>query len=101
MSKKYEPSGYQIIKLDLSAKTSGTAFSVATDDEKLLCSIINDGIKKPILLSVIDTAGDEWMGIPSYYDGVLTLTSGAVGSSIQIEISAPSTSTLLCVLSAE
>ena len=101
MSKKYVPSGYQIINLNLSAQTSGTAFSVGTDDEKLLCDILNSGIKKPILLSIIDTSGDEWLGIPSYYDGVLSLTSGAIGSSTQIEISAPSSSTLLCVLSAE
>lgn len=86
MAKKYNPSGYQIIDIDASDKTSGTAFDVVTEDEKLLVEILTNGVKKPLLMKVIDTAGDLWMGIPSFYDGVLTLSSGAIGSSTQLII---------------
>lgn len=54
MSKKYVPSGYQIINLNMYGKTSGTAFSVETEDEKLLLKLISTGdlYKKPVLLEI-------------------------------------------------
>ncbi len=53
MSKKYVPSGYQIIVLDLSDKTSGTAFTPETEDEKILYEILRASkTSKPILLEI-------------------------------------------------
>lgn len=60
MSKKYVPSGYQIISLDVTDKTSGTAFTPETEDEKILHQILSSGkIEKPILLHII-TGGYEF-----------------------------------------
>lgn len=59
MSKKYVPSGYQIINLDLSDKTSGTPFTPETEDEKLLHEILSSiKLSKPILIHIITNAVD-------------------------------------------
>lgn len=76
MGKKYIPSGYQIINLDLSDKTSGTPFDPETDDEKLLCDLLHNGVKKPILLQI-----SGLIGYPVVNGNALYLTSGPVGSS--------------------
>ena len=94
MSKKYVPSGYQIISIDCSDKTSGTGFVPVTEDEKLLHQLLsgmgsqNIVIKKPILLDVIDTNTNHWIGIPSIFNGILTLNYGELGGSSQLVISA-------------
>ena len=54
MAKKYNPSGYQIINIDASQQTSGVAFTPETDDEKLLLSLMNSEIVKPILLKLVE-----------------------------------------------
>lgn len=54
MSKKYIPSGYQIINLDLEVEQSGISElkTPETEDEKILHSLLSDAenIKKPILI---------------------------------------------------
>ena len=52
--KKYVPSGYQIINIDTTDKTSGTGFTPETDDEKILYEILSSGKlePKPILLKI-------------------------------------------------
>lgn len=68
MGKKYQPSGYQIINLNLTGKTSGTPFDAETEDEKILLNIFQKILHqeiqtKPILLSVILT-GYTFLGFP-------------------------------------
>ena len=94
MSKKYSPSGYQIIHLDCVGRTSSTPFTPETEDEKLLLQILKEPLmkdRKPILIKCIDTSGDVWMAFANYYSGSLTLTSGYVGGSSQLIISYTST----------
>lgn len=84
--KKYVPSGYQIINIDLTGKTSGTPFTPETEDEKLLHEILSSGeLKKPILLD-ITTSSYHVVGFVVYY-GDISITFGAVGSSVTEEIS--------------
>ena len=90
MAKKYVPSGYQIINIDCSDKTSGTPFDPVTEDEILLCKILYDvtseGINKPILLKCIDTDQNMWCGFPSICNNRATLTDGIIGSSKQVTL---------------
>jgi len=86
MAKKYAPSGYQIINIDLSAKTSGTAFLPETEDEKLLHEILSSGeLKKPILLD-ITTENYHLSGVATWGGGAITLIDGHVGSSVSERI---------------
>lgn len=89
MAKKYQPSGYQIINLDLSGKTSGTGFAPETEDEKLLYSILRDTNNvKPILLHVLTTYGYEYVGF-----GIKAIDSGELfiyGISSTLKITASS-----------
>ena len=88
MGKKYTPSGYQIINIDVTDKTSGTAFTPETEDEKILHEILSSGeIKKPILLRLFGISNTVIVGFPVITDGSMTLTVGAVGSSLTEEIS--------------
>lgn len=92
MSKKYVPSGYQIISIDVSDKTSGTPFSPETEDEKLLYEILlSDEIKKPILLD-IKSSGYHLVGFANIdiRSTQVCITYGAVGSSISETITANS-----------
>ena len=101
MSKKYVPNGYQIISIDASGQTSGVGFTPETEDEKLLYQILTSGeIKKPILLHIIDMGDQVWCGFPTIIDGFLSLTSGTIGESQQLNISVDST-TLVVEMSAE
>ena len=84
MAKKYQPSGYQIINLDLTDKTSGTPFTPETEDEKLLYEILSSGkITKPILLD-IKTSGYHFSGFccNDYASHQICLSFGPVGSSV-------------------
>ena len=77
MAKKYVPSGYQIINIDCSDKTSETPFDPITEDEKLLFKIINDKkFDKPILLNVIDSSGILWTGFGVIHDVSIILSLG-------------------------
>lgn len=73
MSKKYVPSGYQIINIDVSDKTSGTAFTPETEDEKLLFELLSGNVKKPILLKII-TTNVEFMGFALWENGAEILS---------------------------
>ena len=57
MAKKYSPSGYYIINLDLTGKTSGNSFDCETEDEKILYDVlvkVGNGEKdKPVLLYLL------------------------------------------------
>lgn len=95
MGKKYTPSGYQIISIDVSAKTSGTAFTPETEDEKLLHEILSSGeIKKPILLKLFGIADTVLVGFPFIIENKLSLTYGAVGTSVTEEIGVSTTKLL-------
>ena len=95
MGKKYTPSGYQIISIDVSDQTSGTAFTPETEDEKLLHEILSSGeIKKPILLRLFGITDDVLVGFPLIVDNKLTITYGVVGSSVTEEIGISSTKLL-------
>ena len=87
MSKKYVPSGYQIINIDASDKTAGIPFDAVTEDEKLLLSFLQYGSKKPILLELVDTEGYYWKGYPTFFNSALSLSYGAVGTSTTVIIS--------------
>ena len=61
MSKKYVPSGYQIINLEYPDIVSGTPLEKTpeTEDEKILYKILSDGnFSKPILVNIL--CGDEF-----------------------------------------
>ena len=87
MAKKYVPSGYQIINLDLTGKTSGTPFTPETEDEKLLHQILSSGkIEKPILIHLI-TSGYEFHSFGLVVSkNELQIISGAVGSLVSESI---------------
>ena len=51
MGKKYTPSGYQIIKLDVTDMDLSQAFTPRNEDEELLLKcLLKNSFKKPILL---------------------------------------------------
>lgn len=56
MSKKYEPSGYQMILVDVSSKISGNSYSPSTEDEEILLKLLTElhegKMIKPVLLTV-------------------------------------------------
>ena len=89
MSKKYVPSGYQIINLDLMDKTVQVPFEPTTEDEKILWNILHKGNtvlpSKPILLGV-KTAYLRFLGFGTIADSSITLISGLIGSSTSIII---------------
>ena len=79
MAKKYQPSGYYIINLDLSDKTSGTPFTPETDDEKLLFNILSNAIiNKPILLKLVTQNMGTYVGFPLYIGGALKVLDDAI-----------------------
>lgn len=93
--KKYTPSGYQIINIDVSDKTSGTPFTPETEDEKLLHSLLSSGKlePKPILLTVYGGENGYYMsgfGVINPIDKSITLTYGPVGGSITEKITVSS-----------
>lgn len=74
MAKKYVPSGYQIITIDMTNKTSGTAFTPETEDEKILHEILSSGeISKPILLSLVGVTDDRCFGFGVVHGGTIYL----------------------------
>lgn len=71
MAKKYQPSGYQIIVIDVSDKINQTPFTPETDDEKLLHNLLQKSSSKdikPILLSIKGTSNGNVMGFTSIND---------------------------------
>ena len=84
MAKKYIPSGYQIISIDVSDKSSGTGFTPETEDEKILYEILSSSkFTKPILLD-IDTGAYHYIGfaiIDSDNDKIC-LRFGELGTSV-------------------
>lgn len=88
MSKKYVPSGYQIIDLDLSAVTqSGDSVTPTTEDEKILANILNNGtMNKPILLRIHNLGGFELCGFGIMLGGTISLPSYSMsGFEVMIE----------------
>lgn len=89
MAKKYVPSGYQIINIDLTGKTSGIAFDPVTEDEKMLYDLLVKSEEKttlpnkPILLRVPDVL---LMGFVAFFSGKLAYTLGVSGSQFHFEI---------------
>lgn len=87
--KKYVPSGYQIINIDLTDKTSGTAFTPETEDEqelsKLLTKHSNKEIIKPVLLTVILNSL-RMTGFGVVTGGLIALTYGYTGSQVDLEL---------------
>lgn len=68
MVKKYQPSGYQIINLNLTGKTNGTPFDAETEDEKILLDILlkmshQEIPTKPILINIV-LSGYMFLGFP-------------------------------------
>lgn len=93
MSKKYVPSGYQIINIDVSDKTSGTPFTPETEDEKLLYSILKSGEnKKPILLQ-IKTSGYLMSGfvVIDILAETISLVNGDIGGMVSETITTSTT----------
>ena len=90
MGKKYSPSGYTIITIDVKDKTSGTPFTPETDDEKLLYNLlINPSIRKPILLTVLNAPeGNYFTGFGTIVEYAITITDGFVGTTISERFSA-------------
>lgn len=84
MSKKYSPSGYQIIHLDCVGRTSSTPFTPETEDEKLLLQILKEPLmkdRKPILL-YLATSYDEFLGICVFVGNTLQLMNGSCRETI-------------------
>lgn len=80
MSKKYSPSGYQIIKITIPiGYVSGTEKTAETEDEKLLLKILNeptDKIQKPILLTVfIENDETNMYGFATRYGALLSIST--------------------------
>ena len=79
MAKKYVPSGYQIINLDITATAfDGTPFTISaeTEDEITLCDILDDNkqYEKPILLKIHEKSQDyNLCGFVTCVDGTLIL----------------------------
>ena len=87
MAKKYVPSGYQIINLNVEDKSSGVAFTPETDDEKLLLKILESReCKKPILLH-IKTSSYDLTGIAVFDTSTISLLSGNIGTLVSEFIS--------------
>lgn len=77
MGKKYVPSGYQIININVENKTSGQGFAPETDDEKLLLELLENGVKKPILINLVTSVAGEFFGFATIYGSnlnILTIT---------------------------
>lgn len=89
MAKKYVPSGYQIISIDVSDKTSGTPFTPETEDEKLLHEILSSGeIKKPILLNVVCDLGTlSGFGTQFNINDISLFTFTSLGQNTRISLS--------------
>ena len=87
MAKKYVPSGYQIIEIDLTNRTSGTGFTPETQDEKVLYDLLvsNDKIRKPILIHILNSGADitTFCILESNY---LYVTYGEIGSLVSYSI---------------
>lgn len=86
MAKKYTPSGYQIITIDIADKTSGTDFTPVTEDEKILLNIIDSGTKdilqKPILLNVLNSGDIVISGYATMKSGGVSVSCGRNGDNL-------------------
>ena len=86
--KKYVPSGYQIINLDISTQTSGTPFAPETEDEKLLHKLLSLPLEeqKPILLK-LKSPDVIFIGFPLSMGVNIQINGGVYGSlwSISLE----------------
>lgn len=92
MSKKYSPSGYQIINITVPSGTqSGSRIMPTTEDEKALFNLLNYAPEptKPILLTVYMEDDETYFkGVPSVYGSALSLnvvdTTGSLDKYISI-----------------
>ena len=85
--KKYVPSGYQIINIDLTGRISNTAWEPSTEDEKILFDLLKRNgkgkIVKPILLY---EKSNKISGFPILINELCSLSSGYAGSQVVLEI---------------
>lgn len=92
MSKKYVPSGYQIINLEYPDIVSGTPLEKTpeTEDEKILHKILSeDKFNKPILINIL--CGDETFSqFANRIDGLLFVGDVSHGDYSFVSISASS-----------
>lgn len=73
MSKKYTPSGYQIINIDFDRLDEDSYLPKETEDEKILFQILKTGIvQKPILLHEKTT---QTTGFPVISEHLLSIQS--------------------------
>lgn len=83
MAKKYTPSGYTIIEFDSTNRTSGTAFTPETEDEKILYKILvsikDNNYAKPILLHKKGGIYNNLSGFCSIGDNMVCLYIGDLG----------------------
>lgn len=92
MSKKYVPSGYQIINLDLSAiTTTGGTITPSTEDEKLLLDILSKSSiqetasnLKPILIHIKQLGGYDITAFATLSSGALCITATKYGLDVRI-----------------
>ena len=85
MAKKYVPSGYQIIDLDVSSgKVNNVPFDVTTEDENTLYNILNERLfSKPILLH-LSTPNIDLTGFPIIEDNILHFITPSWTESITV-----------------
>lgn len=85
--KKYVPSGYQIINIDLTGKQSGSSWEPSTEDEKILFDLLtrnnNGEIVKPILLY---EKMHKMSGLAILSNNVCSLSIGFTGSQVVLTI---------------
>lgn len=85
MSKKYAPSGYQIINLDFSDKTSNVGFVPETEDEKLVMDILkNEHYNKPILISLKTPQITHATGFALLIDGGIKIQTDSMVEDISV-----------------
>ena len=93
MAKKYQPSGYQIIVLDMNNQVSATPFTPQTEDEKILYDLlIDEKNNKPILLDIKTPSPYHFIGFATKETDshMITLHYGSVGGLITETILASS-----------
>ena len=52
MAKKYVPSGYQIINIDISGKAQNDTWLPRNEDEKTLLNYVKNDVLKPLLIRI-------------------------------------------------
>ena len=101
MSKKYYPSGYQIIELIVKSGEDAENLSINTEDRKILLDLLKDTVnhshKKPVLIIFddIETSGYNITGFAQWYDGKLQLNGVEQGGSCMISVKISTTDSKL------